>query len=53
MCPANRRHWREICEEVLRTSDPNHMNALLEELLEALEERAQNPKRMRTTPNDS
>ena len=53
MDPANRRDWREICEEVLRTSDSNRVNALLEELLEALEARAQNRDRMRSKPTDS
>lgn len=53
MGPANRKDWREICEEVLRTHDPNRVNALLEELLEALEERARNRDRMNPTSSDS
>lgn len=37
-----RRDWREICAEVLLESeDTDRVNALLEELLEALEERAE------------
>ena len=53
MDPANGRDWREICEEVLRTKDPDHFNALLEELLEALEARARDREKWRTTPTDS
>jgi hypothetical protein len=36
----NERNWRQICEEVLREHDPDKVNALLAELLDALEERA-------------
>lgn len=34
-----RRDWRIICEEVVQETDSARLNALLEELLEALEER--------------
>jgi hypothetical protein len=47
------RDWREICEEVLRTKDDKQLNALLEELLEALDARARNREKLRTTPTDS
>jgi hypothetical protein len=40
MSPGYDRDWRAICEEVLREKNSDHINALLEELLEALEERA-------------
>jgi hypothetical protein len=53
MSPANGRDWREICEEVLRTKDPKQFDALLEELLEALEARAGNREKWSTTPADS
>jgi hypothetical protein len=53
MGPVNRRDWREICEEVLRTKDAKQLNALLEELLEALDARARNREKLRTTPTDS
>jgi hypothetical protein len=53
MGPANGRDWREICEEVLRTKDDKQLNALLEELLEALDARARNREKLRTTPTDS
>jgi pyruvate dehydrogenase complex dehydrogenase (E1) component len=33
------RDWREICEDVVRESSSERVNALLEELLNALEER--------------
>jgi len=36
----NQRDWREICKEVLRENDPDKVNGLLAELLDALEERA-------------
>jgi len=36
----NQRDWRKICEEVLRENDPDKVNVLLAELLDALEERA-------------
>jgi len=36
----NQRDWREICKEVLRENDPDKVNVLLAELLDALEERA-------------
>jgi hypothetical protein len=35
----NRRDWREICEEVLTEKDQDRLNALLQELLEALDDR--------------
>jgi hypothetical protein len=39
---GDRRDWREICEEVLlERADTERVNALLEELLEALEEWAE------------
>jgi hypothetical protein len=53
MAPAIRRHWREICEDVLREKDTNRVNALLEELLEALDEHTRNRKRKLTAPSDS
>ena len=40
MMPGNRRNWRQICEEVLREHDPDKVNLLLTELLDALEDRA-------------
>lgn len=42
MSSANRRDWREICEQVVREKDSTRLNTLLEELLEALEEHARN-----------
>jgi len=36
----NQRDWRKICEEVLRENNPDKVNVLLAELLDALEERA-------------
>lgn len=33
------RDWREICEDVVRESSSERVNALLEELLDALENR--------------
>jgi hypothetical protein len=33
------RDWREICEDVVRESSSERINALLEELLNSLEER--------------
>ena len=48
-----RRDWREICEEVLGEKDTIRLNALLEELLEALEERERNRASMHPVPNDS
>ena len=51
MSAAEGRDWREICEDVLRTHDPKRINALLEELLEALE--ARDREKWRTTPGDS
>jgi hypothetical protein len=45
-----RRDWRKICAEVLlEKTDTVRLNALLEELLEALEERAE--ARGRQVPN--
>jgi hypothetical protein len=39
MRQGNQRDWREICVEVLLERDTHRVNALLEELLEALERR--------------
>lgn len=39
MTQGSRRDWREICEEVLRERSPEHVNRLLEELLDVLETR--------------
>ena len=39
MTAGNSRGWREICEEVLREKRTERVNALLEELLDVLEER--------------
>ena len=39
MNQGNRRGWREICAEVLKEKDQDRLNALLQELLDALEER--------------
>jgi hypothetical protein len=50
MSQGNPRGWREICEEVLRTKDEDRVNALLEELLRALGERAE--KRDSASPDD-
>lgn len=38
------RDWRIICEEVVQEKDSVRLNALLEELLEALEERERERK---------
>jgi hypothetical protein len=32
------RHWREICQDVLREANPTRLNALFAELLASLEE---------------
>jgi hypothetical protein len=37
----NRRTWREICQEVLKEKDEDRLNALLQELLDALDKREQ------------
>jgi hypothetical protein len=50
MSQGNPRGWREICEEVLRTKDEDKVNALLDELLRALDERDQ--KRDSPNPDD-
>jgi len=50
---GNRRDWRETCRDVLSTRDPMHVNSLLEELLEALEERAQERKHPPSDPQKS
>ena len=34
------RNWRELCEQVVHERNPEKLDALLKELLEALEERA-------------
>ena len=39
MNQGKRRDWREICEEVLTERDQDRLNVLLQELLDALEER--------------
>jgi hypothetical protein len=39
MNQGNRRDWREICEEVLHETDQDRLNSLLQELLDALEDR--------------
>jgi hypothetical protein len=39
MSQGNRRDWREICQEVLTETRTERLNALLEELLDVLEER--------------
>jgi len=51
MSQGNPRGWREICEEVLRTKDEDKVNALLDELLRALDERDQ--KRDSPNPDDT
>ncbi|MGC2196542.1 MAG: hypothetical protein WA628_17850 [Terriglobales bacterium] len=53
MSPGNDRDWRAICEEVLREKNRDHIDALLEELLEALEERARARDKMRSVPSAS
>ena len=45
-----RRDWREICEDVVREKDSTRLNGLLQELLEALEERT---RKMPPTTTDS
>lgn len=40
MSDSNRRDWREICYDVLREKRAERVDELLEELLDALEERA-------------
>ena len=49
MMPGNRRNWRQICEDVLREHDPDKVNALLAELLDALEDRAATPSKRHST----
>jgi hypothetical protein len=39
MNQGNRRDWREICEEVLTETDMDRLNVLLQELLDALDDR--------------
>ncbi len=41
MSPETDQDWRAICEQVLRETDRDRIDVLLEELLEALEVRAQ------------
>lgn len=49
-----RRNWRDICEDVVREKDSARLNGLLQELLEALEERARNvEENRRPTITDS
>jgi hypothetical protein len=45
--PGAGRDWRKICEEVLRERRPDRVNALLQELLKALEEREHERERER------
>jgi hypothetical protein len=45
MGQGNRRDWREICEDVLRERNPEKVNALLDELATALEERSRKGER--------
>ena len=40
MGSSDHRDWREICEDVIHEKDSARLNELLEELLEALEQRA-------------
>ena len=40
MTRDNAKSWREICKEALRERDTDRVNALLEELSRALEERS-------------
>jgi hypothetical protein len=49
MTPGKQRNWRQICEEVLREHDPEKVNTLLAELLDALEERAATPSKQLST----
>jgi pyruvate dehydrogenase complex dehydrogenase (E1) component len=53
MSPDTRKDWRKICEQVLREKNPDRVVALLEELLEALEERARTRAKIHTVPSDS
>ncbi len=46
MSQEKRKNWRDICEAVLREKDRDKVNALLEELLDSLDERARTPKRV-------
>jgi len=41
MSQSNRRDWRELCEEILKSKDTDCLDDLLKELLDVLEERAQ------------
>lgn len=38
---GNRRDWREICRELLRENDPERSRAIMEKLLEELDNRAE------------
>jgi hypothetical protein len=53
MTSDNRKDWRKICEQVLREKNPDRVAALLEELLEALEERARTRAKIHPVPSDS
>ncbi len=53
MTPDNRKDWREICEQVVREKNPDRVIALLEELLEALEESARTRDKIHVVPSDS
>ncbi len=41
MSQSNRRDWRELCEEILKSKDTDCVDDLLKELLDVLDERAQ------------
>jgi hypothetical protein len=49
----NRRDWREICEDLLKEKNPGRVNALLTELLAALEARARERGPQPPTPQKS
>ena len=42
--PKETRNWRELCEQVLHERNPEKLDALLIELLEALEHRARSER---------
>lgn len=44
------RDWREICTEVLQETSSERVNDLLEELLEALEERSSAERQVSGSP---
>ena len=53
MSQDKRRDWREICEQVLREKDAGRVNALLEELLDVLEERERTRSQRPSSPHSS